>query len=135
MDRDQRPELRVSDADRERAVKLLERHHVDGRLTWEEFSERMEAAYQARTREDLRRTLADLPPLDEPRAPAERPPRSRRDWASVLSPPVVVAGLIALAVLLWAFSGGPYHRGFFPIFPLLFWAFVLTRFARPRRRW
>src|SRR6266498_3999219 len=98
MDRDQRPEIRVSDADREQTVKLLERHHVDGRLTWEEFSERMEAAFHARTREDLRRTLADLPPLDEPRPPAERRARSRPDWRSLLTPPLVIAALIGLAV-------------------------------------
>src|SRR6266508_6297859 len=115
MDRDQRPEIRVSDADREQTVKLLERHHVDGRLTWEEFSERMEAAFHARTREELRRTLADLPGLDEPRPPAERGARSGTDWRSLLSPPLVVAAVIALAVVLWAFGGGPRH-GFFPIF-------------------
>jgi Domain of unknown function (DUF1707) len=136
MDGDQRPEIRVSDADRERTVKLLERHHVDGRLTWEEFSERMEAAFRARTREDLRRTLTDLPPLDEPRPPAERRAPSRPDWRALLTPPVVVAALIAVAVLLWAFGGGPRPRGFFfPFFPILFWVFVLSRFARPRRRW
>lgn len=135
MDGDQRPEIRVSDADRERTVKLLERHHVDGRLTWEEFSERMEAAFHARTREDLRRTLVDLPSLDERRPPAEPASRSGTNWRSLLAPPVVVAALIAVAVLLWALGGGPRPRGFFPIFPLLFWAFILMRFARPRRRW
>jgi hypothetical protein len=135
MDPDQTPEIRVSDADRERTVKLLERHHVDGRLTWEEFSERMEAAFRARTREDLRRTLADLPPLGEPRQPAERRAPTGRNWRSLLTPPVVVAALVAVAVLLWTFGGGPGPRGFFPLFPLLFWAFVLTRLVRPRRRW
>jgi DUF1707 SHOCT-like domain len=135
MDRDQRPEIRVSDADREQTVKLLERHHVDGRLTWEEFSERMESAYNARTREDLRRTLVNLPPLNQPRPPAERGAPSGPNWRSSLTAPVVIAVLIALAVALWAFGGGPHHRGFFPIFPLLFWAFILARFIRPRRRW
>jgi hypothetical protein len=135
MDGDQRPEIRVSDADREQTVKLLERHHVDGRLTWEEFSERMEAAFHARTREDLRRTLVDLPSLDERPPPAEPAARSGTNWRSLLAPPVVVAALIAVAVLLWALGDGPRPRGFFPIFPLLFWAFVLARFAHPRRRW
>jgi hypothetical protein len=135
MDRDQRPEIRVSDADREQTVKLLERHHVDGRLTWEEFSERTEAAFRARTRQDLRRTLADLPPLEEPGPPAERRAASGPNWRSLLTPPVVIAALIALGVVLWVFGGGPPHRGFFPLLPLLFWAFVLTRFVRPRRRW
>lgn len=135
MDGDQRPEIRVSDADRERTVKLLERHHVDGRLTWEEFSERMEAAYHARTREDLHRTLADLPPLAEPRPPAERGRSSGPNWRALLTPPLVGVALIALGLALWAFGGGPPHRGFFPLFPLLFWAFILIRFVRPRRRW
>jgi hypothetical protein len=135
MDRDQRPEIRVSDADREQTVKLLERHHVDGRLTWEEFSERTEAAFRARTRQDLRRTLADLPPLEEPGPPAERRAASGPNWRSLLTPPVVIAALIALGVVLWAFGGGPPHRGFFPLLPFLFWVFVLTRFVRPRRRW
>jgi len=134
MDGDQRPEMRVSDADREQTVKLLEKHHVDGRLTWEEFSERMEAAFHARTREDLRRTLVDLPTPDEPRPPAERGGASGPNWRSLLSLPVVIAIVIALAVLPWAFAG-PYPRGYIPIFPLLFWAFILTRFVRPRRRW
>jgi hypothetical protein len=53
----------------------------------------------------------------------------------LLTPPLVIAALIGLAVLLWAFGGGPPHRGFFPLFPLLFWVFVLSRFVRPRRRW
>jgi hypothetical protein len=127
--------MRVSDADRERTVRLLERHHVDGRLTWEEFSERMEAAFHARTREDLRRTLADLPPLDEPRPPVEPGRSSGPDWRALLTPPVVIAALIALALSLWAFGGGPHRSGFSPLFPLLFWAFILTRFVRPRRRW
>jgi hypothetical protein len=139
MDREQRPEVRVSDADREETVKLLERHHVDGRLTWEEYSERMEAAFHARTREDLRHTLRDLPSLEEPRPPARR--ASGPDWPSWLTPGGIIAGLIALAILPWAFGGwwfggGFQHRGFFPIFPLLFWAFILLRFVRPgRRRW
>ena len=131
MDRDQRPGIRVSDADREQTVKLLERHHVDGRLTWEEFSERMEAAFHARTREDLRRVLSDLPSLVEQRPPAERRAPSGPNWRSLLTPPVVMAVLVALAIGLWAFGDGP-HR-FFPLFPLLFWAFILTRFVRPRR--
>ncbi len=128
--------IRVSDAERERTVKLLERHHADGRLTWEEFSERMEAAYHSRTREELRRTLTDLPPLDEPRPPAGRSAPAAPWWRSWLAPPVIIAALIALAIVAWAFGDGPgpYHRGFFPVFPLLFWGFILARFILPRRR-
>jgi hypothetical protein len=138
MDRDQRPEIRVSDADREETVKLLERHYADGRLSFEEYSERMEAAFHARTREELRRTLRELPSLEQPRPPAQRV-GSGRDWPSWLTPGLIIAAVIALAILPWAFGGwwyGGFHRGFFPVFPLLFWLFILLRFARPgRRRW
>ena len=138
MDREQRPEVRVSDADREETVKLLERHFADGRLTFDEYSERMEAAFHARTRQELRQTLRELPPLEQPRPPARRTPPGS-DWPSWLTPGLIIGAVIALAILPWAFGGwwfgGP-HRGFFPVFPLLFWAFILLRFARPgRRRW
>ena len=38
----------ISDADRERAVSSLRDHLVAGRLTLEEFSERVEAAFRLR---------------------------------------------------------------------------------------
>jgi Domain of unknown function (DUF1707)/Cell wall-active antibiotics response 4TMS YvqF len=53
--------LRASDADRERAVLLLREHMVDGRLTLEEFTDRMSTAYAARTADELERLSRDLP--------------------------------------------------------------------------
>ena len=38
------PALRASDADRERPIALLREHTADGRLTLEEFTDRMSAA-------------------------------------------------------------------------------------------
>ena len=46
----------ISDADRERAVSSLRDHLVAGRLTLEEFSERVEAAYSARVVECVPRS-------------------------------------------------------------------------------
>ena len=40
--------LRVSDADRDRAVIMLREHLLAGRLTLEEFSERVDAVLQGR---------------------------------------------------------------------------------------
>jgi hypothetical protein len=40
---------RVSDAEREQMVLSLREHLLAGRLTLDEFSERVEAAYSART--------------------------------------------------------------------------------------
>ncbi len=52
---------RVADADRDRTVTLLREHVVEGRLTLDEFSERMGTALEARTRGDLDAVMADLP--------------------------------------------------------------------------
>jgi len=55
------PGLRASDADRERIVEQLRQHTADGRLTMEEFDQRMSAAYAARTYGDLAELTRDLP--------------------------------------------------------------------------
>lgn len=55
------PVLRASDADRERTVLLLRDHAAEGRLTLEEFTDRMSAAYLARTNEELEELARDLP--------------------------------------------------------------------------
>ena len=53
--------MRASDADRERAVIALREHVVDGRLSLEEFTGRMERAYAAETHEQLAELATDLP--------------------------------------------------------------------------
>jgi len=52
---------RVSDADRERTVVELREHLVQGRLTLDEFSERVELAYRARSLGDLEAAGSALP--------------------------------------------------------------------------
>jgi hypothetical protein len=53
--------LRVSDAEREQAVVMLREHLLAGRLTLDEFSERVDAALRARVGGDLARVREDLP--------------------------------------------------------------------------
>jgi len=67
------PSERVADADRDRIVTLLREHVVDGRLTLDEFSERVERALRATTRGELDALMADLPA-----ATSVRPSRRRR---------------------------------------------------------
>lgn len=55
------PELRASDADRERIAEILRDAVAEGRLAMEEFDERLDAAYKARTYGELERLTADLP--------------------------------------------------------------------------
>lgn len=53
--------IRTAEADRERVAGRLREHYADGRLSAEEFEERLAAALSATTFADLRQTLADLP--------------------------------------------------------------------------
>jgi Domain of unknown function (DUF1707)/Cell wall-active antibiotics response 4TMS YvqF len=53
-------DLRASDFDRDRVIKLLAESAADGRLTAEEHSERVERAYQARTLGELAALTTDL---------------------------------------------------------------------------
>lgn len=67
------PELRASDADRERAADTLRGAAGVGRLTIDELDERLNAAYAARTRAELERLVADVVVEEEPK-PAHRMP-------------------------------------------------------------
>jgi len=64
------PDLRVSHADRDQVVAALQRHTAAGRLTLDEFSERVDRALAAITRADLAKVTQDLPAEPEPEAPA-----------------------------------------------------------------
>jgi hypothetical protein len=72
------PELRASDADRERAADTLRRAAGVGRLTMDELDDRLNAAYAARTRAELERLVVDVVVADEePDAPSHRMPVRR----------------------------------------------------------
>jgi Domain of unknown function (DUF1707) len=53
--------IRASDADREVVVATLREAYTAGRLTLDEFDERMAAAYASKTWGDLRKLTIDLP--------------------------------------------------------------------------
>jgi hypothetical protein len=69
------PAIRASDADRERAIVLLREHAAEGRLTLEEFTDRMSSAYLARTTTELEALARDLPAGDARVATRRRPTR------------------------------------------------------------
>ena len=69
--------VRVDDHDRERMVEVLRGHCADGRLTLDEFSDRVGLVYEARTRGDLDLVIADMPTPVAPRralSPSTRKP-------------------------------------------------------------
>jgi len=53
------PEMRASDTEREQAVELLRHVAAEGRLTVDELEDRLRSAYDARTRSELDRLVAD----------------------------------------------------------------------------
>lgn len=54
-------EIRIGDAERNEAARLLGEHFEAGRLSQEEHSERVDRALQATTRKDLDALFGDLP--------------------------------------------------------------------------
>ena len=104
------PELRIGDDEREAAVNALGEHFAAGRLTKEEYDERTEQAWAARTRSALMPLFADLPrpqatgptpqaaqPIGPPRGPTSRPRRGQW-WLGARMAPVLLV-VVALVVL------------------------------------
>lgn len=101
--------IRTSDADREQVAARLRDHFAEGRLTQEEFDERLTTALNAKTFGELRQVLTDLPDPKlaayQPKGPAGgpglgyRPPVMFRRRPRVF--PLLVLTLLAIAL----FSG------------------------------
>jgi hypothetical protein len=60
------PELRASDADRERTADTLRHAAGEGRLTVDELEERLSTVYEARTQRELDALVADVPVTHRP---------------------------------------------------------------------
>ena len=122
--------LRLGDAEREQASALLCDHYAEGRIDTDEYSDRLDAIWAARTRADLRPVFADLPapamlrgwstPEDRRQgAPYAAPHRPRITWwvGAIL--------LFALAVTVLT------HLPFFLVGLLVLWIVLHRR--GPRR--
>jgi DUF1707 SHOCT-like domain len=112
---------RVGDDERARTVDLLKEAHVAGYLTLPEIDERLSVALAARTRNDLERLLADLPPEWRARQEGEEEPVPARPGVRAVVPAALrlLALFLVVAVVLLVVS-----RGFF-LFPLL-WVFFFA---------
>lgn len=119
--------LRASDADRAATAERLRTHYTDGRLDAQEYDERIERCYAAKTVDELDALFFDLP-RSAPRPPEsgyERPHWGGPPWRLAAVVPVVVA-LIALSVVTGA------HLIWFawPLFFLFFRPFGCWRRGR-----
>ncbi|KAF2779847.1 DUF1707 domain-containing protein [Streptomyces coelicoflavus] len=81
---DDAPELRASDADRERVAEVLRDALAEGRLDMTEFEERLDATYSARTYGELAPITRDLPVgtvAEAPRVSMTKEPARDGGWA------------------------------------------------------
>jgi hypothetical protein len=121
--------LRVSDADRDRAIAELSEHYQAGRLTTEEFEDRTGRALQARTTADLTALFTDLPRRQASMtggtatsaastAPASTAPASpAKAWpARVPVVPVVILAVVAVLALL---GGHLFHIAWVPVVAII----------------
>ncbi|MGD0558976.1 MAG: DUF1707 domain-containing protein [Streptosporangiaceae bacterium] len=74
-------DIRVGDTERETTVNELREHFASGRLTQEEFNERVDQAFAAKTRSDLKAVMRDLPSVRTP------VPAPSSDWGRDRSGP------------------------------------------------
>lgn len=58
------PEMRASDADRDRVARALREHCAQGRIGVDELDERLERVYRSKTLGDLEAVTGDLPEQD-----------------------------------------------------------------------
>jgi class 3 adenylate cyclase len=103
--------IRLSDQDRERLVEVLKSSCSEGRLTLDEFSERVDAAYRTVALRDVPPVLADLP---HPFGPDFAGVLSdQNDHAPVRAPPQVLPAATRRKVTRWTISimGGSQRKG------------------------
>jgi hypothetical protein len=122
-----RPDLRASDEQRDRAAQEIREHFAAGRLSDEELSDRVQAAYAARTEGELNAVLADLPRLPATRAQqkAEIAQRRRDLRRRLLQEAGGGSGAFLICTAIWVASGA---SGFFwPLFVALATVIPLLR--------
>jgi Flp pilus assembly protein TadB len=129
--------LRVSDADRDRAIAELSEHYQAGRLTTEELEDRTGRALQARTTADLAALFTDLPRRQAPvtsaaaTAASPGPASPGRSWPARL--PVAPVAILAVVAVLAVLGGHPFHFAWLPVVAIIVIRLLLG--GRGRRRW
>lgn len=123
--------MRASDADRELVRGVLAEAYGDGRLTREEYDDRLGTVYSSRTLGELPSLVADLRPADDtaavpaPLHAADLRVRGARKWrrdveesfGAFLFPSVI-------CVVIWIVAGGGF---FWPAFPMVFLGLNLVK--------
>jgi len=96
--------MRASDGDRDKVASVLREHYAQGRLTTEEFDERLETLYTSKTYGELAVLTSDLPDVDLRRLP-EAPSRVSEGSKAVAGKSVREKSLTA-AWAAWGTASG-----------------------------
>ncbi len=124
------PGLRASDEQRDRAAQDIREHFAAGRLSEDELDERVQAAYSAKTQQELDKLMADLPKL--PASPAQQKAelveRRRHLQRRLIQETGGGAALFVVCTVIWISSGA--SGQFWPI-----WVALVTLIPLLRNGW
>jgi len=122
------PRMRAGDKDRQRVVELLGKHFGEGRLTVQEFDERIVRAHAAVYLDELPALTVDLPGEPQP-----QPQPHRRPTRSPMRVPSTVFLLLIAMLLAWSIVATVVFEA--PPLFALFLVFLFLRHRRWSRRW
>jgi hypothetical protein len=120
-------DLRISDQEREQAGQQLREHFAAGRISEDELNDRVQAVYAARTQQELRAQLSDLPALPATAAEmkAELAQRRRHLQRRLIQESGGGLALFVLCTGIWASNGA--SGSFWPIWVALIVIIPLIR--------
>jgi Domain of unknown function (DUF1707) len=136
------PSIRASDADRDKIATALRENLAAGRLTTEEFDERLDKALAAKTLGELEGLTADLPGTGisqradaSPEGAEDNPPSSRgRFYPSRRTTWGMLFMLGVLVVVIWLFSGAHASLSFLWVVAALAVLIIARRITGGRAR-
>lgn len=102
------PSLRIGDTERDAVAAELQEHYAQGRLTREEFSQRLDAVFAAKTQRDLSRITSDLPHVRPDHSPLPSAQVGRSRPGGRPAGPAPGEGH-------WSGGGRAHHRGGFAL--------------------
>ncbi len=122
------PNLRASDADRDAIADRLRQHHTDGRLDQDEFQERLDKCFAAKTVGELAELTRDLPGDPAQRGAGGRSGFGRLRCLRMIPILPIILAIIAIHLIVGAAGG------LWLLIPLFFVARFMF-FRRGFRHW
>jgi Domain of unknown function (DUF1707) len=122
------PNLRASDADRDASADRLRQHHTDGRIDQDEFQERLDRCFAAKTVGELAELTRDLPDDTARHRPAGRTGFGLLGCLRMIPIVPIILAIVAIHLIVGVASG------LWILIPLFFLARFMI-FRRGFRGW